>query len=89
MSAVGKLTKTHEKIHSGKNEWKMADAPKDYMDEMVKNIVAFKFIVTNIMAKSKMSQNREPEDFVSVEKAMKAKDKSFLAESMARFRDNR
>jgi len=89
LSAVGKLTKTHEKIHSGKNEWKMADAPKDYMDEMVKNIVAFKFIVTNIMAKSKMSQNREPEDFVSVEKAMKAKDKSFLAESMARFRDNR
>ena len=82
LSAVGKLTKTHESIHSGDKEWKMSDAPKDYMDDMLANIVAFEFTVTKIIAKSKMSQNRAPEDYNSVAENMKKRQRDFLAQSM-------
>lgn len=86
LSVVGKLTKTHEKIHSGDKAWRMSDAPKDYMDEMLNNIVAFNFAATNIIAKSKISQNRVPIDRDSVAQVMKEKDKSFLFESMQRLK---
>lgn len=86
MNAVGKLTKMHEKIHSGDKEWKMSDAPKDFMREMLNNIVAFRFSITNTIAKSKLSQNRQPIDFESVEQVMRKKDKAFLSASMHRIK---
>lgn len=82
LSAVGKLTKTHETLHSGDKEWKMADAPKDYMDEMLDNIVAFEFAIIKTIAKSKISQNRAAEDYASVTEMMEKKNLSFLAQSM-------
>ncbi|MFK7901598.1 MAG: FMN-binding negative transcriptional regulator [Nitratireductor sp.] len=83
LAAVGKLTKTYEKIHSGDKAWKMSDAPKDFMDQMLENIVAFDFEVENIIAKSKISQNREKEDFDSVAQKMKEQNNNFLANSMS------
>ena len=41
----GKLTKMYEKIYSGKKEWKMSDAPKDFMEQILHNIVAFNFML--------------------------------------------
>ena len=82
LSAVGKLTKTYERIHSGDKAWKMSDAPKDYMEQMLANIVAFDFAITSITAKSKMSQNRAPEDYASVAETMEMKNRPFLARSM-------
>ena len=82
LSAVGKLTKTYERIHSGDKAWKMSDAPKAYMEQMLANIVAFDFAITSITAKSKMSQNRAPEDYASVAETMERKNRPFLARSM-------
>ncbi len=62
-AAVALLTRDHERRVNGPNAWKMADAPKDYMLQMLDAIVAFHINVTRILAKSKLSQNREGRDY--------------------------
>ena len=51
-----------EQTH-GENAWLMADAPKDYLNAMLENIVAFRIRITRILGKSKVSQNQETVDF--------------------------
>ena len=88
LAAVGKLTKTYEKIHSGDKEWKISDAPADYMEQMLDQIVAFEFAVDHIVAKSKLSQNRAEVDFNAVQQTMKEQHKNFLSDSMKRVKDD-
>ncbi len=65
-AVVGRLTQIFERqLHQDK-AWKMADAPADYMAEMLDNIVAFSIEITAIQAKSKLSQNRQKQDFDQV-----------------------
>jgi transcriptional regulator len=40
----------------------MSDAPRDYMDMMVKSIVGMEIEITRIIGKFKLSQNRENRD---------------------------
>lgn len=61
-AAVGMLTQRHERLTNQDAAWRMADAPKDYMQNMLANIVAFKMTVTRTVAKSKLGQNREAVD---------------------------
>ena len=84
LSTVGKLTKTYELAFSGEKAWKMSDAPKDFMEQMLENIVAFKLQVEKISAKSKISQNREKVDYESVQSVMKDLDKTSLSNAMKR-----
>ena len=86
LSVVGKLTKMYEKMHFGAKEWKMSDAPADYMEQMLDNIVSFNFDVQKILAKSKVSQNREKVDFNSVAEAMGDSNKFFLSNTMNRIK---
>ena len=44
----------------------MADVPKDYLNAILENIVAFWIKITRILGKSKLSQNREAVDFENV-----------------------
>ena len=85
--AVGKLTKMYEKIYSGKKEWKMSDAPKDFMEQMLQNIVAFDFHVESVTAKSKVSQNKDKEDYDSVSNMMREQGNNFLTNAMIRIRE--
>lgn len=62
-AAVGLLTKTHERRLNGADAWRMADAPADYLDQMLANIVAFRITVSRTLAKSKLSQNRDERDY--------------------------
>jgi len=62
-AAVGLLTRTHERRLNGTDGWRMADAPADYMAQMLGNIVAFRIAVRRVVAKSKLSQNREERDY--------------------------
>ena len=55
------------------------------MDQMIENIVAFRFDVTKVVAKSKISQNRERKDFLSVKEAMDSSNKIYLENAMGRF----
>lgn len=61
-AAVGLLTRQHERRLNGAQAWRMADAPADYMAQMLAGIVALRISVTQVLAKSKLSQNRVPQD---------------------------
>ena len=84
VAIVGKLTKLHEQEFSGKKAWRMSDAPKDYMEGMIENIVAFKIKIESICAKSKLSQNRDKIDFDAVSGAMRNSGKNTLYKAMER-----
>lgn len=84
LAAVGRLTKKYEEMYSGDQAWKIADAPSDYLETMLDNIVAFTFAVSTTMAKSKLSQNREYVDFESVQQIMTKVGRTGLADAMKR-----
>lgn len=81
-AAVGLLTRDHERRLNGDAAWRMADAPKDYMDQMLAAIVAFRISVTQVLAKSKLSQNRTPRDHQGAIDGLEAAGKQALADRM-------
>ena len=79
---VGHLTKHFETATNGDKAWKMADAPADFMRDMVQNIVGFQINIDTVQAKSKLSQNREMEDYDNVANELEAKGLNRLASRM-------
>ena len=79
---VGRLTTRFEREMKGDAAWKMADAPAGFMTEQLAAIVAFRIDIARIEAKSKLSQNRAPEDFDGVRRELGARGKSDLARRM-------
>jgi transcriptional regulator len=57
---AGKLTKMMEAAEPV--PWKMADAPREYTEEMLANIVGLEIPIRSLIGKTKASQNRLPED---------------------------
>lgn len=85
-AAVGLLTRLHERRLNGDKAWRMADAPADYMAEMLANIVAFRIRVQRTLAKSKLSQNRDARDHLGAVEGLRASGHPGMAERMARRR---
>ncbi|MBW3098799.1 FMN-binding negative transcriptional regulator [Pseudohoeflea coraliihabitans] len=81
---VGRLTRQFEKALNGEDAWRMADAPADYMDGMLDNIVGLEIAITSVAGKSKISQNRAPEDYDNVARQLEACGKADLAAAMRR-----
>ena len=65
-AVVGRLTTRFERELNGDAAWKMADAPADFMMKQLDAIVGLKIEIERMEAKSKLSQNRAPEDFDAV-----------------------
>ena len=82
-AAVGLLTREHERRINGEKAWRMADAPADYMTDMLGKIVAFRIAVTRTIAKSKLSQNRDIRDFEGAVDGLKSSGQEALATRMA------
>jgi transcriptional regulator len=82
LAVVGLLTKHHEHKENGDKAWKMRDAPKDYMKMMLDNIVAMRFQIKKIEAKSKLSQNKEIVDYQAVIEIMRQKQLHGIASRM-------
>ena len=61
-AVVGRLTKHHEGNAEGERAWRIADAPADYIAGMLEAIVGVEISFDRIVAKSKLSQNREEAD---------------------------
>ena len=61
-AAVALLTRDHERRVNPGAPWRIADAPVDYIDTMLAAIVALRLTPTRILAKAKLSQNRDPRD---------------------------
>ncbi|MFU8864512.1 MAG: FMN-binding negative transcriptional regulator [Rhodobacterales bacterium] len=81
---VGRLTRDHEARMNGDAAWRMADAPRDYIDGMLAAIVAFRIEITGIAAKAKLSQNREAVDHAGVVDSVAARGLDNMAARMRR-----
>ncbi len=57
---VGELTAQQER--GAAKPWALADAPETYVATMLRGIVGFRFAITRLEGKWKMSQNRELQD---------------------------
>lgn len=57
---VAKLTHRHEATQPV--PWKMGDAPRDFIDSLVKAIVGLEIEITRLVGKAKLSQTKEPRD---------------------------
>jgi len=58
------LTKRHEANRA--QPWAVTDAPRDFIEAMLKAIVAFELTITRLEGKWKMSQNRPADDRAGV-----------------------
>jgi len=65
---VGELTAQQEQTQA--RPWALSDAPQSYVDAMLRGIVGFRFVITRIEGKWKMSQNRELNDQLGVTKGL-------------------
>ncbi|MEY3975104.1 MAG: hypothetical protein RLZZ33_159 [Pseudomonadota bacterium] len=61
---VDRLTNKMEATRA--DPWKMSDAPAHYIDQMLQGVVGLVFQIEAIVAKTKASQNRLPEDRAGV-----------------------
>ena len=58
------MTAQQEKDES--RPWAVTDAPETFVDAMLRGIVGFRFVITRLEGKWKMSQNRETQDRAGV-----------------------
>lgn len=77
---VARLTRVHEASHAV--PWKMGDAPRDYIDSMLKAIVGIEIEITKIVGKFKLSQNKELRDIEGAGNALKAKGEDLIGDAM-------
>ena len=69
---VDRLTNKMEAARA--TPWRMSDAPAPYIDQMLRGIVGLVFDVETIIAKTKASQNRLPEDRAGVVAGLASKE---------------
>jgi transcriptional regulator len=82
---VGELTAQQERTEA--KPWELSDAPDSYIEVMLRGIVGFRFAITRLEGKWKMSQNREAQDRAGVVEGLRARaegDDFAVAESVAR-----
>jgi transcriptional regulator len=59
---VARLTREHEQRTGEPRPWRMTDSEPDYIEGMLKAIVGIEIQINRIVAKSKLSQNKELRD---------------------------
>jgi len=77
---LARLTRQHEA--SQPKPWKMGDAPPDFLNDMVARVVGLEIEITQLVGKSKLSQNKELGDRLSAADALAAGGHEALARGM-------
>jgi transcriptional regulator len=77
---VARLTRKHEASHAV--PWKMTDAPPEYIEMMLKQIVGLQIEITRVIGKSKLSQNKEVRDIRSAGEALCAQGDEVIGRAM-------
>ncbi|WNJ87885.1 FMN-binding negative transcriptional regulator [Bosea sp. 685] len=77
---VARLTRTHEA--SQPVPWKMTDAPKDFIDAMLKAIVGIEIEITRLVGKFKLSQNKEERDIRGAGENLVERGDTYVGERM-------
>ena len=70
LALVTRLSNKHEAGRPA--PWAVSDAPRDYIDSMLKAIVGFSLPITRLDGKRKLSQNRDAADQAGVRKGLLA-----------------
>lgn len=65
---VARLTKRHEA--SMERPWKISDAPKDYISELLTQIVSIEIEITSLVGKSKLNQDDGAKDMIGAGSAL-------------------
>ncbi len=78
---VGRLTRHHEATEP--KPWKMGDAPRDYMDDMVSKVVGIEIEIARLEGKRKLSQNREVRDISNAVSELERRHQQELAHTMS------
>lgn len=68
LEIVSRLTDMHEQSRAA--PWKVADAPADYIDGMLRAIVGIRLPITRIQGARKLSQNRSADDVQGVREGL-------------------
>ena len=82
---VARLTRRHEGTQP--RPWRMGDAPRDYLEQMLKMIVGLEVEVTRLEGKRKLGQNRDARDRDGAIRALHERGSEELALAMARTRN--
>ncbi|MEI4979679.1 FMN-binding negative transcriptional regulator [Aeromonas caviae] len=77
---LANLTRHHEAGET--TPWKMADAPRDYLEAMVQAVVGIEIEITGLVGKFKLGQNKEAADRLGAANALQERGQSALAEAM-------
>lgn len=72
LANVSELTHTHEAPQ--KLPWQVSDAPADYIEKMLAQVIGVEIPIARLVGKWKMSQNRPPADRLGVAAGLSAKD---------------
>jgi transcriptional regulator len=70
LQLLGRLTAQHE--HRQSQPWAIADAPRAYIDKMLRAIVGFSLPIQRLEGQWKLSQNRSTTDRAGVQQALSA-----------------
>ncbi len=62
--------------------WRMGEAPPDYIEMMLKNIVGIEIEITSLIGKSKLSQNKDTRDRVGAADTLDTRGQTELAKRM-------
>jgi len=77
LDVVARLTDRHE--HLRPVQWKVTDAPPDYLDDMLKGIVGVELTIMRIEGKWKASQNKDEADRLGVEEGLRSEGEAAMA----------
>ncbi len=85
-SHVAQMTNIHEPTYQ--SDWKLDDAPEEYVQMMLKAIVGVEIDIQNIVGKFKLSQNRPAEDYAAVVDELKQSPQEALHEMLKYMKPN-
>lgn len=77
---VARLTRRHEAAEPV--PWKMGDAPKAFTDAMLRAVVGLEIEITRLTGKTKLSQNKAPEDIRSAAETLKRRGRQAIGDAM-------
>lgn len=67
LGQMTRMTRRHEDANAG---WRVEDAPRDFIDKLVRTTVGIEIVIERLEAKFKLSQNRSAADRARVLQAM-------------------
>ena len=79
---VARLTRANEARTGADKPWKMTDASKQYIDQMLSAIVGIEIEITRLVGKWKLSQNREERDRVNAAEELRKRGEQGMSAAM-------